>query len=152
MEFLQGLGVIVAVRTLKYLCGWSCSGDQTVDHFSGDRVSNFCIPYSLISQLIESRSTRNVRIERTWGEAGSQFVRQWRTFFIRLEQLHRLDVTKPGHIWLIHILFLTEINEDCKNFQEMWNHHPISRVGHDQTPKVCFYRSFYKKIPLIFYI
>ncbi|KAJ7749834.1 hypothetical protein DFH07DRAFT_746472, partial [Mycena maculata] len=79
-------------------------------------------------------STRNTRIERLWVEVGSQFARRWRGFFLRLERLHRFDPDDPHHLWLLHHLFLDDINEDCKEFQNQWNHHPISGKGENQTP------------------
>ncbi|KAL4261185.1 hypothetical protein AB1N83_010317 [Pleurotus pulmonarius] len=79
-------------------------------------------------------STRNTRIERLWGEVGSQFARAWRGFFLRLERLHYLKHSNPHHLWLIQFIFLDAINEDCKQFQENWNDHPISGVGHDKSP------------------
>ncbi|KAJ7118271.1 hypothetical protein C8R44DRAFT_625989 [Mycena epipterygia] len=80
------------------------------------------------------RSTRNTRVERLWVEVGSQFARCWRGFFSRLERLHKFDPHNPHHLWLLHHLFLADINKDCEEFQEQWNHHPISGKGHDQTP------------------
>lgn len=40
-------------------------------------------------------------------------------------------------MWLLHHLFLDDINRDCEEFQEQWNNHPISGKGNDQTPSVC---------------
>ncbi|KAF7351930.1 Integrase catalytic domain-containing protein [Mycena venus] len=79
-------------------------------------------------------STRNTRVERLWVEVGSQFARPWRGFFLRLERLHGLDRDNPHHLWLLHYLFLDDINKDCDDFRDYWNHHPISGKGHDQTP------------------
>ncbi|KIY61932.1 hypothetical protein CYLTODRAFT_362195, partial [Cylindrobasidium torrendii FP15055 ss-10] len=79
-------------------------------------------------------STHNVRIERLWVDVGIYFVRYWRAFFQKLERCHRLDPSKPEHLWLLHLLFHTEINKDCEGFVNMWNHHPISGQGRDQTP------------------
>ncbi|KAJ4465421.1 hypothetical protein C8J55DRAFT_407249, partial [Lentinula edodes] len=79
-------------------------------------------------------STHNTRIERLWVEVGSQFGRAWRAFFFRLEGLHGLDRKNRHHLWLLHTLFLDEINNDCKEFQENWNAHPISGEGHDCSP------------------
>ncbi|KAH7906323.1 hypothetical protein BJ138DRAFT_1016435, partial [Hygrophoropsis aurantiaca] len=70
-------------------------------------------------------STRNSRIERLWVEVGTQFARRWRAFFTRLERLHRLNVEKPEHLWLLSTLFLGAINEDCDDFRHEWNSHPI---------------------------
>ncbi|TFK82319.1 hypothetical protein K466DRAFT_500533, partial [Polyporus arcularius HHB13444] len=79
-------------------------------------------------------STRNVRIERMWVEVGTQFCILWRAFFTRLERRHGLDPSKHEHLWLLHLLFLDDINMDCRNFQREWNKHPVSGVGHNMTP------------------
>ena len=83
-----------------------------------------------------SSSTKNTRIERLWVEVGSQFARQWRAFFTRLERLHGLDVGDARHLWLLHILFLDDLNHDCQEFVREWNHHPISGRAQNQTPSV----------------
>lgn len=81
-------------------------------------------------------STRNTRIERMWVEVGTQFGYRWRAFFTRLERRHGLDPEKPGHLWLLHLLFLDFINADCMMFKDEWNHHPLSGNGRNQTPLV----------------
>ncbi|KAJ7041723.1 hypothetical protein C8F04DRAFT_946730 [Mycena alexandri] len=81
------------------------------------------------------RSTRNTQIERLWVEVGTQFARRWRAFFTRLGRLHHLDRKNPGHLWLLHRLFLPALNKDCQEFQEEWNLHPISgRMTSNQSP------------------
>ncbi|TFY76459.1 hypothetical protein EWM64_g7555 [Hericium alpestre] len=79
-------------------------------------------------------STRNTRIERMWVEVGTQFARRWRAFFTKLEDIHHLNPDDPVHLWLLHRLFLADIDEDCQNFQQDWNHHPISGKAKDQSP------------------
>ncbi|KAJ7936942.1 hypothetical protein B0H13DRAFT_1589341, partial [Mycena leptocephala] len=82
-----------------------------------------------------SSSTTNTRIERLWVEVGVQFARRWRAFFTRLGNLHRLDRKNAHHIWLLHQLFLANVNDDCREFQTQWNAHPISGRGtNDQSP------------------
>ncbi len=71
-----------------------------------------------------------------WLEVGTQFAIYWRAFFTRLERRHALDPEKPSHLWLLHLLFLDEINKSCMAFQQEWNHHPISGAGRNQTPAV----------------
>jgi hypothetical protein len=71
-----------------------------------------------------------------WVDVGKHFVRQWRAFFYRLERCHSLDIEKPHHMWLVHELFLSMINEDCDAFANEWNSHPISGEGGDRTPRV----------------
>jgi len=75
-------------------------------------------------------------MERTWVEIGTQVARRWKAFFARLEQLHSLNIDQAWHLWLLHFLFLDELNQDLKNLEEDWNHHPLSRFGHDKSPAV----------------
>ncbi|KAI6107385.1 hypothetical protein EDD16DRAFT_1712445 [Pisolithus croceorrhizus] len=44
------------------------------------------------------------------------------------------DRTDPNHLWVLHHLFLDEVNADCTVFCEEWNAHPISGEGHGQSP------------------
>ena len=82
------------------------------------------------------RSTHNTCIERLWVEIGVHFAQPWHAFFSQLGRLHHLDHSDPHHLWLLHYLFLSEINADCAAFCEEWNAHPISGEGHDQSPNV----------------
>jgi hypothetical protein len=63
-------------------------------------------------------STHNQRIERLWVDVGPQYVRRWRVFFARLEEFHGLRPGEPGHLWLLHKLFLDDINLDSQRFQD----------------------------------
>ncbi|KAI5988899.1 hypothetical protein EDC04DRAFT_2588602 [Pisolithus marmoratus] len=71
-------------------------------------------------------STCNCCIKCLWVEVSSQFARRWRAFFMWLENLHHLDPGNPAHLWLLHLLFLADIDSDCQAFQAKWNCHPIS--------------------------
>jgi hypothetical protein len=94
----------------------------------------------LVVSFINGRSTRNTRIERLWLEVGTQFCRRWKAFFLRLERLHHLDRSNPYHLWLLHFLFLDDINHDCEIFQKEWNCHPISgQAANDKSPDVCIF-------------
>jgi len=83
-------------------------------------------------------STHNSRIEQLWVEIGTQFARCWRAFFLRLEKYHYLDRSDPHHLWLLHTLFLDNINHDCEEFRQDWNSHPLSGKGKggNQSPNV----------------
>lgn len=91
-------------------------------------------------------STSNTRIEQLWVEVGTQFARRWRAFFFRLEWLHNLDRKNPHHLWLLHLLFLEEINHDCDEFQLQWNTHPISGLDHGKSPQVCCCLGLFSKL------
>ena len=40
--------------------------------------------------------------------------------------MHLLDAQDPTHLWLLHLLFLDDINQECQTFRDKWNWHPIS--------------------------
>ena len=59
--------------------------------------------------------------------------------FTRLERLHFLERDDPQHIWLLHTLFLEDIQCDCDEFCKSWNSHPLSGKGQNISPLVCDY-------------
>ncbi|TRM70605.1 hypothetical protein BD626DRAFT_391090 [Schizophyllum amplum] len=81
-----------------------------------------------------SSGTRNTKIERRWGDIGTQVARPWKAFYYRLEDLHGLDPNVPAHLWVLHQLFLEEMQDDMDAFVHNWNHHPVSRSGHNMSP------------------
>ncbi|QRV90678.1 integrase core domain protein [Ceratobasidium sp. AG-Ba] len=82
-------------------------------------------------------STNNQKIERLWLDVGKQFARYWKAFFLRLELLHGLDRFNTHHIWLLHHLFLADINTDITSFADEWNVHGISgSKTQGQSPQV----------------
>ncbi|KAG1823745.1 uncharacterized protein BJ212DRAFT_1476618 [Suillus subaureus] len=47
-----------------------------------------------------------------------------------------LDPQNANHLWLLHALFLDDVNQDCSNFQAEWNCHPIwDPDTNDKSPK-----------------
>lgn len=88
------------------------------------------------SSFMWGSSVFNTRIERLWVEVGRRFARSWRAFFVRLEKRHLLQRKDPNHRWLLHYLFLDEINTDCEKFADEWNSHPISGIAKGRSPNV----------------
>ena len=51
--------------------------------------------------------------------------------------MHLLDAQDPAHLWLLHLLFLDDINQECQMFRDEWNWHPISGPDtNNKFPKV----------------
>ncbi|KAG2052899.1 hypothetical protein BDR06DRAFT_1009031 [Suillus hirtellus] len=47
-----------------------------------------------------------------------------------------LNPQNTNHLWLLHALFLKDINQDCSDFQAEWNCHLISGPDtNDKSPK-----------------
>ncbi|KAK7043515.1 hypothetical protein R3P38DRAFT_3441058 [Favolaschia claudopus] len=87
------------------------------------------------------RSVHNVRIERLWGDITAQIGATWAELFTHLEIQHGLDINNVGHIWLLHYLFLNQINEQLRFFMESWNQHNIEMrrgPGPNRSPADMF--------------
>lgn len=81
----------------------------------------------------------NVRIERLWVDVTVQVGAFWAEIFIQLELTHGLDINNVYHIWLLHHLFLSIINEQLAFFADSWNQHRIQiRDGPNRSPADLF--------------
>lgn len=59
-----------------------------------------------------------------------------------LEANYSLNPRLPSHIWLLHHLFLSSINEDAAEWAEVWNHHTIQlRHERNATPHDMYFFS-----------
>jgi hypothetical protein len=95
-----------------------------------------------------SRSVHNTRIERIWYDVTEGFGGKWKSFFTSLEAHEGLNVNNPAHIWLLHHLFLNDINQDALAWAEAWNHHKLQIQGEpQQTPQEMFYYSIFEDGP-----
>lgn len=75
------------------------------------------------------RSVHNVRIERLWVDLTTTLGAKWAEFFQMLEVQYGLDPNNNHHLWLLHYLYLPEINAELDFFVETWNHHRIQIRG-----------------------
>ncbi|KAK6984673.1 hypothetical protein R3P38DRAFT_3332768 [Favolaschia claudopus] len=89
--------------------------------------------------FIWGRSVHNTRIERLWYNVTHGFGKKWKVFFLDLETNHGLNPTRPGHIWLLHHLFLASINRDALDRCEAWNSHQLTvRRQRERSPRDLF--------------
>jgi hypothetical protein len=89
-----------------------------------------------------ARSVHNSRIERIWYDVTEGFGGKWKNFFADLEANEGLDTNNPSHIWLLHHLFLDQINEDALAWAETWNNHKLQIRGErQQTPQEMYFFS-----------
>ncbi|KAK6977130.1 hypothetical protein R3P38DRAFT_2560206 [Favolaschia claudopus] len=89
--------------------------------------------------FIWGRSVHNTRIERLWYDVTHGFGKKWKVFFLDLETNHGLNPTRPGHIWLLHHLFLASINRDAQDWAEAWNSHQLTvRRQRERSPRDLF--------------
>ncbi|KAJ7079611.1 hypothetical protein B0H15DRAFT_787869 [Mycena belliarum] len=78
---------------------------------------------------IWGRSVHNIRIERLWVDYTSGIGHKWVDFFFELELYYGLCHDNPAHIWLIHHLFLHQINEEVQGWADAWNSHKMRLEG-----------------------
>ncbi|EJU04636.1 hypothetical protein DACRYDRAFT_47457, partial [Dacryopinax primogenitus] len=63
------------------------------------------------------------------------FGSKWKNIFIHMETYLELDIALNSHMWLLHYLFLRDINQDAELWQQMWNFHPLqSHKGQMKSP------------------
>lgn len=94
------------------------------------------VPLKLMKRY---RSVHNVRIERLWADVTAQIGATWADMFILLELHHGLNINNSSHIWLLHFLFLHQINQQLEFFKESWNQHQIRiRDGPSRSPADLF--------------
>jgi len=94
------------------------------------------------------RSVHNSRIERIWYDVTEGFGGKWKDFFTDLEANGGLDVNNPAHIWLLHHLFLNDVNQDALLWAETWNNHKLQMRGEaQQSPQEMFFFSMLEDGP-----
>ncbi|KAK1222943.1 hypothetical protein PQX77_014220 [Marasmius sp. AFHP31] len=89
---------------------------------------------------IWGRSVHNIRIERLWRDVTMGFGIKWYNFFHDLEAHHGLSHDNDAHIWLLHRLFHTAIDEDAMDWAGAWNSHSLQlRDRRDRSPRDIFF-------------
>lgn len=59
--------------------------------------------------------------------------------FAHLEIHHELSVDNINHLWLLHFLFLKELNHELDLFKATWNDHLLNRPGEQaRSPRDLF--------------
>jgi hypothetical protein len=54
---------------------------------------------------------------------------KWTELFTQLEVNFGLDVANMHHIWLLHHLYLAQLNEELAKWMKVWNVHKLSLQG-----------------------
>lgn len=87
--------------------------------------------------MITGASTHNQRIERLWRDSRCCVTQLFYCLFYHLESYDLLDPTNEMHIYALHYIYLSRINNALTAFQESWNNHSI-RTEHNRTPHQLF--------------
>ena len=73
----------------------------------------------------------NTRSERLWFDLVNDLSHKWKTFFQDLETRHGMNAEAGNHIWLLHFLFLDELNSKLKQWAKGWNHLKMQLKGEE---------------------
>ncbi|KAF9502857.1 hypothetical protein BS47DRAFT_1374524 [Hydnum rufescens UP504] len=82
---------------------------------------------------IWGRSVHNVL------DVTTQLGAKWAEFFTSLELHHGFNVNSRSHKWLLHYLFLPDINDELLFFTYTWNHHQIHIWGQCSCSPIDFF-------------
>jgi hypothetical protein len=85
------------------------------------------------------RSVHNIRIERLWVDMTAGIGSKWYNFFQLLEVHDGLNVENDTHIWLLHHLFLSRLNQDLDAWIGAWNNHTLARRGQPHSTPTQLY-------------
>lgn len=83
--------------------------------------------------VLTGRSVHNQRIERFWRDLREGIIDFYKNLFGTLENDYYIDFDDPVMIFCLHYLFLPRINQDLKEYIEIWNSHKIRTAG-NHTP------------------
>lgn len=82
---------------------------------------------------VTGRSVHNQRIERLWVDVYVQVVDYFYREFCTLEEEHLLDTDNNCHMFSLHQVYISSINNKLHTFRQAWNSHTIRTVR--KTPR-----------------
>ena len=79
--------------------------------------------------MLTGKSTHNQRIERLWRDVYDGVLTYFYDLFYFLEDEGQLDILNDNHLYALHHVFISKINERLQTWQGAWNHHRIRTVN-----------------------
>ena len=93
---------------------------------------NMMVCYFMVSQRgtgrgshIAGRSTHNQRIERLWRDVYRCVASTYYELFYYMEEQQMLDPENSLDLFVLHCVFLPQINHSLEHFTSAWNQHPL---------------------------
>lgn len=87
--------------------------------------------------MITGSSMHNQRIERLWRDMHQCVTVPFYKLFYILEHNDVLDPLNDEHLFALHYVFLSHIDQALQYFKHGWNSHPI-RTAHNNSPQQIF--------------
>ncbi len=87
--------------------------------------------------IITGSSTHNQRVERMWRDIHRVVVRQFKNLFEYMESVGYLNPLNDLHLFALHYIFTSRINQALDEFTNQHNNHCL-RTEHNLTPCQLF--------------
>ena len=88
------------------------------------------------SHTTSCSSVHNTRSEQLWFDLVNNLSHKWQSFFQDLETHHGMNAEAGDHIWLLHCLFLEELNCELDQWAKGWNHHKMQLKGEENKSPI----------------
>lgn len=124
---------IFTENVVKYGLPSRIRSDHGYENFFVAVLMNTIRGYSRGSH-ITGRSVHNQRIERLWRDVFQQVISYFYNTFCSLESESLLNIENAAHLYVLHSVYLIEINKQLKMFVRAWNKHGI-RTENERTPQ-----------------
>lgn len=72
------------------------------------------------------KSVANQRIERFWRDVNQFIASHYNQLFQEMQDIDILSLDCPNDMFMLHFMFLPDINNKLNDFINMWNYHKIS--------------------------
>lgn len=76
--------------------------------------------------IITGTSVHNQRIERLWRDVNRIVVSRFMNIFLYLERYGVLDTSSELHLYCLHLVYISMINQQLDEFTGQWNNHPVT--------------------------
>ena len=89
--------------------------------------------------MLTGSSVHNQRIERLWRHMHQSVTKLFNRLFYFTEEYRILDPNSDAHIYALHYVYLSRINNSLSAFKNGWNKHSF-RTKDAQSPPaiICF--------------
>ena len=99
--------------------------------------------------MITGRSVHNQRIKRLWRDVFTECTSYYYALFYILEDSGLLSHCKETDLFVLHLVFTEDIQQQLNQFEDCWNHHKM-RTCHNRTPMqqwILGFQERYSSVP-----